>query len=319
MKRTSMLRILSLLIVVISTGTLFGCASYEVNTGRGKIPGMFIRYEMQEADRAIDSARQAGKDKACPDEFKAAEDARLNAYNVFGSCRTEEGAALAKKATAQANALCPKKEPVKEVPVPAPVPAPALPADTDGDGVIDTLDRCPGTPKGVAVDKDGCPLDSDKDGVYDYLDKCPGTPIGTMVDIYGCPGSVAPAPKPAPAPAPAKKCDPIVLGVKFDTNKADIKPVYHNELKKVGDFLKENPKAKGTIEGHTDSIGGKAYNAKLSQRRAESVRNYIIKNFGIDAGRIAAKGFGLIKPVADNKTKAGRTQNRRIEANFSCE
>jgi OOP family OmpA-OmpF porin len=60
-------------------------------------------------------------------------------------------------------------------------------------------------------------------------------------------------------------------------------------------------------------------NAKLSQRLAESVRNYVIKKFGIDAGRIAAKGFGLTKPVADNKTKAGRTQNRRIEANFSCE
>ena len=69
------------------------------------------------------------------------------------------------------------------------------------------------------------------------------------------------------------------------------------------DFLKEFPNAKGTIEGHTDNMGGKAINAKLSQRRAESVRNYIIKNFGIDAGRIAAKGFGFTKPIADNKTR----------------
>jgi OmpA-OmpF porin, OOP family len=318
---TSKTRMLSLLVAVVSVAALIGCASYEINTGRGNIPGMYIRSEMQEADRALDAAKQAGKDKTCPAEFKAAEDARNKAYDVFRSCRTEEGAAMAKKATDQANALCPKKEPEKVAPAPVPVPAPAPtpPADTDGDGVIDTLDKCPGTPKGVAVDNNGCPLDTDKDGVYDYLDKCPGTPIGTTVDIYGCPGAVAPAPKPAPAPVPAKKCDPIVLGVKFDTDKAVIKPVYHNELKKVGDFLKENPKAKGTIEGHTDSIGGKSYNEKLSQRRADSVRSYIIKNFGIDAGRIAAKGYGLTKPIADNKTKAGRAQNRRIESTFNCE
>jgi len=317
MKRTTKVRVLSLVIVLISAGTLFGCAGYEVNNKRGNIPGIYIRSEMQEADRAIEAARQAGKDKECPVEFKAAEDAKNNAYDVFRSCRTEEGVALAKKATEKAKTLCPQKEPAKVVPVPAPVvvPVPAPPLDTDGDGVIDSLDKCPGTPSGVAVDKDGCPLDSDKDGVYDYLDKCPGTPIGTKVDMYGCPGVIVPAPK----VAPAKICNPILLDIKFDTNKADIKPVFHNELKKVGDFLKEYPNAKGTIEGHTDSIGGKEMNAKLSQRRAESVRNYVIKNFGIDAGRIAAKGFGLTKPVADNKTKEGRTKNRRIEANFSCE
>ncbi|MFH1976355.1 MAG: peptidoglycan-associated lipoprotein Pal [Pseudomonadota bacterium] len=121
MKMTTKLRFLSLLIVLISVGALFGCAGYEVNTMRSKVPGIYIRSEMQEADRAIEAARQAGKDKACPDEFKAAEDARSKAYDVFRSCRTEEGVALAKKATEQANALCPKKEPAKVVPAPAPV------------------------------------------------------------------------------------------------------------------------------------------------------------------------------------------------------
>jgi OOP family OmpA-OmpF porin len=287
MKMTAKLRVLSLLIAVISAGTLFGCASYEENTMRGKVPGAYIRSEMQEADRAIKAAQMAGKDKSCPVEYKAAEDARNNAYDVFRSCRTEEGVALAKKATEQANALCPKKEPVKVVPVPAPAPAPvpAPPADTDGDGVIDSLDKCPGTPIGTKVDKDGCPV------------------------------VIVPAQK----AAPAKLCSPTVLGIKFDFDKADIKPEFHNELNKVGEFLKEFPKAKGAIEGHTCNMGGEALNADLSQRRAESVANYIIKNFGIDAGRIATKGFGLSKPVADNKTREGRTQNRRIEANFSCE
>ena len=143
---------------------------------------MYIRSEMQEADRAIEAARQAGKDKACPDEFKAAEDAKNKAYDVFRSCRTEEGVALAKKATEKANALCPpERARSSRVPVPAP------PLDTDGDGRNRFLDMCPGTPAGVAVDKDGCPLDSDKDGVYDYLDKCPGTSVGTRVDKDGCP------------------------------------------------------------------------------------------------------------------------------------
>jgi len=68
----------------------------------------------------------------------------------------------------------------KEVPPPAPM-------DSDGDGVTDNLDKCPGTPKGVAVDSNGCPLDSDRDGVPDYLDKCPGTPAGVKVDSNGCP------------------------------------------------------------------------------------------------------------------------------------
>jgi OOP family OmpA-OmpF porin len=177
------------------------------------------------------------------------------------------------------------------------------PLDSDRDGVYDYLDKCPGTPEGVKVDTDGCPLDSDRDGVYDYLDKCPGTPQGVTVDKVGC---------------PVKLCSPTVLNIKFDTNKADIKPQYRDELKKVGEFLNEFPKARGVIEGHTDSVGRKASNMRLSQRRADSVRAYIIKNFNIAPDRISAKGFGPTRPVADNKTAAGKQQNRRIEANFTC-
>ncbi|MEI6208744.1 MAG: OmpA family protein [Desulfuromonadales bacterium] len=91
----------------LSMSMIFGCANYEVNTRRGDIPGYYIRSEMQEADRAVEAARQAGKDRACPTEFQAAEDARKKAYDVFRACHTEEGAALAKQATAMAQALCP--------------------------------------------------------------------------------------------------------------------------------------------------------------------------------------------------------------------
>ena len=127
MNTTGFSRKLSLLIAVASLATLSGCANYEVNTNRGNIPGHYIRYEMQEADRAVESARQAGKDKECPAEFKAAEDAKTKAYDVFRACFTEQGAALAKEATAKTRALCPAKPVVAPVPAPAPAPAPAAP------------------------------------------------------------------------------------------------------------------------------------------------------------------------------------------------
>jgi OOP family OmpA-OmpF porin len=112
---------------------------------------------------------------------------------------------------------------------------------------------------------------------------------------------------------------PAVLAINFDTDKSDIKPQYHDELKTVGDFLSYFPNAKGEISGHTDSTASNEYNQKLSERRAVSVEKYISSTFKVDAGRIATKGYGETKPVASNKTKAGRAQNRRIEANFTCE
>ena len=330
MKRT--VRVSVLLAAVVSVASLVGCANYEVNTNRGNIPGKYIRYEMQEADRAVEAARLAGKDRLCPVEFKAAEDAKNNAYDVFRACRTEEGAALAKKATEKAPLLCParvvEKAPAPApapvpaaapvpapAPVPVPAPAPALvpvpvpPADSDRDGVIDTLDRCPGTPAGVAVDGNGCPIDSDKDGVADYLDKCPDTPAGTAVNATGCPLAAA-----------KKYCDnPAAIEIDFDTNKSEIKARYLAELDKIGSFLKEFPQSKGTIEGHTDSDGSEKLNIKLSQARAESVRSYIITKFGIDGSRLAAKGYGSAKPIASNKNAAGKAKNRRTDGSFSCE
>jgi OmpA-OmpF porin, OOP family len=135
MEKERLLRGTALLVALASTSTMFGCAHhYEVNNNRGNIPGYYIRSEMQDSDRALDAARAAGKDKACPAEFKDAEDAKNKAYDWYRLCHTEEGAAMAKKATEKANALCPPKaeaqpaalapvaEPVAETPV-EPVPA----------------------------------------------------------------------------------------------------------------------------------------------------------------------------------------------------
>jgi OmpA-OmpF porin, OOP family len=104
------------------------------------------------------------------------------------------------------------------------------------------------------------------------------------------------------------------INVEFDTNKDKIKPRYHQEIEKFATVMKNYPELKVIIEGHTDNVGEKNYNQKLSQRRANSVKNYMVKNFGIAESRLTAKGYGLSQPIASNKDKAGRQKNRRVEA-----
>jgi OOP family OmpA-OmpF porin len=106
----------------------------------------------------------------------------------------------------------------------------------------------------------------------------------------------------------------IVLNVEFDTNKAIVKEKYRNEIKKVADFMKTYPKTTAVIEGHTDNVHTAEYNQKLSQARADSVRQYLINNFGIKASRLTAVGYGLTKPIASNSTEEGKQKNRRVQA-----
>jgi len=143
--------------------------------------------------------------------------------------------------------------------------------------------------------------------------------IGVSMPAPPPPPVVIEAVQPKASAAAEKFCSkPAVIDIEFDTNKADIKPKYDAELKALGDFLAEFPKAKGEISGHTDNVGSKAFNQKLSQRRADSVKKYMVEKLIIDAARISTKGYGETKPVASNKTKAGKAQNRRIETNFTC-
>ena len=102
--------------------------------------------------------------------------------------------------------------------------------------------------------------------------------------------------------------------MQFDSNKAVVKEKYHDDIKRVADFMKEFPDTTAEIGGHTDSTASNAYNQKLSEKRANSVRQYIIDKFGIDGSRITAKGYGEDKPIASNDTEEGRQKNRRVEA-----
>src|SRR5207237_731906 len=98
----------------------------------------------------------------------------------------------------------------------------------------------------------------------------------------------------------------------FDFDKATLKPEGKQKLAEVVRELKANPNIRVLVEGHTDSIGSDAYNQRLSERRAKAVADYM-ESEGITASRITTKGWGKTKPVASNKTKEGRAQNRRVE------
>jgi len=102
-------------------------------------------------------------------------------------------------------------------------------------------------------------------------------------------------------------------GIYFNTAKATIKPESRPALEDAAKILKDNPEIRVEIQGHTDSQGSDAYNLTLSDQRAYSVVNYLIQNFGIDAKRLVAKGYGEARPVADNATAEGRALNRRVE------
>ena len=217
-------------------------------------------------------------------------------------------------------------------PVVAQPVAPAAPAvvvapkDSDGDGVIDANDRCPTTPAGRTVNPQGCELDGDGDGVVDALDKCPTTPAGRTVDAKGCEmdgdgdgilDNVDQCPTtPAGDRVDSKGCSlPAVfnlIGVNFDTAKDTLRPEATVILDEAVAILKRYPGLKVEIAGHTDSAGSDDANQKLSQQRATTVMNYFIDK-GVEAGRMSAKGYGEVLPIADNAAAAGRSKNRRVE------
>jgi OOP family OmpA-OmpF porin len=197
----------------------------------------------------------------------------------------------------------------------------AKPLDSDGDGVVDSLDQCPNTPRAVRVDARGCPLDSDGDGVYDYLDQCPNTPRGATVDARGCPlytdgDGVYDYLDQCPGTPKGAKVDMrgcwVLRGVEFDVGKSDIKPLSYPILDEVLEVLEKNPGLRVEIAGHTDSTGAASFNQTLSEQRAKAVMNYFVSQ-GISSARLYPKGYGPSMPIASNDTAEGRARNRRVE------
>jgi len=157
--------------------------------------------------------------------------------------------------------------------------------------------------------------DEDGDGVPDSRDKCPGTPKGTPVDANGCPPP-APAPMPVAAePAPLPKEETIVIrNVHFEFDKATLTAADRAQLDTVATRLKtEATTARLSVSGHTDSVGRDAYNQRLSEQRAKAVTDYLVSSGVPRASVVSVKGMGEAQPVADNNTADGRAMNRRTE------
>ncbi|MDZ7317510.1 MAG: OmpA family protein [candidate division KSB1 bacterium] len=193
--------------------------------------------------------------------------------------------------------------------------------DNDGDKIPDKDDKCANEPEDFDgfEDFDGCPdLDNDKDGIPDSLDQCPNWPedFNNYQDEDGCPDS-----KPEPAPEPETTSDPapiqigqniILKGITFEPASSNLTPESYAILNALAQQLLQYPRIEIEIQGHTDSIGEADANLRLSERRANTVRMYLIEQ-GINPGRLQAVGYGETRPIASNTTKQGRAANRRIE------
>ena len=189
--------------------------------------------------------------------------------------------------------------------------------DYDGDGIPDSDDWCATSPAGARVAPTGCAdgeipvaceppppeippppppkVDSDKDGVYDHADQCADTPRGMPVDEKGC-----------------VVIEKVVLsGVNFALGSVQLAPSASATLRQVARAMQASPDLQVEIGGHTDSIGPADKNQRLSERRANAVKQFLVGE-GIAPERLTAKGYGEGEPVASNETTDGRAGNRRV-------
>jgi outer membrane protein OmpA-like peptidoglycan-associated protein len=177
--------------------------------------------------------------------------------------------------------------------------------DRDDDGVINDKDKCPDIAGSIFAQ--GCP-DRDGDGLMDVDDKCPDVP--GPASNKGCPILIE----------ETKSKPPIFTSrnIQFESGKDIIKPTSYIILDEVAEVLKQYPYYTLNIGGHTDNA--ESYNSdaaqSLSQSRSVNVMNYLIKK-GVSPDKLTAFGYGQTKPIADNKTTTGRSQNRRVELNLN--
>jgi OOP family OmpA-OmpF porin len=211
--------------------------------------------------------------------------------------------------------------------------------DFDGDGVFDRLDYCNNTPKGCIVDARGCQLDADGDGVCDGMDQCPDTPKSEWVDNKGCSSTqieailasrIKPPPpqiiervveKPVPMPAQVSEVQKQLMregvvrlqNINFDLGKATLRPESVDKLDEAGSVLEKFGDLRIEVQGHTDSRGSEAYNLKLSQARAETVRDYLLQHFHLNADHYTAKGYGESQLlVSPEQGENDFVRNRRV-------
>lgn len=177
--------------------------------------------------------------------------------------------------------------------------------DWDHDGLLNGVDRCP-TEWGPKENQ-GCPWpDSDADTVIDPVDNCPRVP-GPPSNA-GCPPE-----RPQKVVLRPERLE-ILEKVFFEFDKAVIRPESFELLQQVAEVLRAHPELRHVrIEGHTDRVGGAAYNRQLSLARARAVKDFLVDRGGVDGARLSTRGFGFDQPLAPNDDEAGRAKNRRVE------
>jgi len=148
--------------------------------------------------------------------------------------------------------------------------------------------------------------DSDGDGVSDQFDKCPGTPAGTVVDGSGCEIKF-PKPDTTMAATPG-----TYSNIQFEFDSSVLRTSAYPTLDKLSADLRSNATMMIELDGYASSEGSTAHNMRLSKDRANSVKTYLV-NSGVDAKRLTVKAYGETNPVADNSTEQGRVLNRRVE------
>ncbi|WP_313220835.1 OmpA family protein [Stutzerimonas nitrititolerans] len=137
---------------------------------------------------------------------------------------------------------------------------------------------------------------------------------GTEEQTVAVVETVEPIPTAEVEPEPVAEAVRVELDVKFDFDRAEVKSGSYDDIRNLADFMKEYGQTSTVVEGHTDSVGTDAYNQRLSERRANAVRDVLVHQHGLDSSRIEAVGYGESRPVADNATEEGRAINRRVEA-----
>ncbi|MDM8537222.1 OmpA family protein [Desulfobacterales bacterium HSG17] len=167
--------------------------------------------------------------------------------------------------------------------------------DSDNDGVYDDEDQCPDTIEGVRVDSVGCQIKSDPYAVMEKTSDAAQALEESDKELV----------------IEKKKPEMMEVIVYFDYKNIAIKPEYQGDLENLASLMKEFPEISAIIEGHTDSIASEKYNLKLSQERAESVKQFLTDKYGIDASRIELKAMGESMPASTNDTDEGRAKNRR--------
>jgi len=306
---------------------LLGCAPSSVL--RGRIAGL---------NQDVENAERNGAMRCAPRELALA-----RSHLRFASTELDQGqlsAAEAHLAIAEPNAHAaldqspPESCAVRQIIEVKPPPD----KDTDGDHILDSVDQCILEPEDVDgyLDDDGCPdPDNDSDGIPDAVDKCPNKPedYDGFQDADGCPDPDNDndtvldvddfCPNTPGQPGGAKPGCPglvvvtakeirITQQIHFEFNKATIRSESFPILDAVQQVLSGNPTMTLEIQGHTDNVGPAAYNLKLSQSRADSVRMYLTSH-GIDGSRLKSVGYGLTQPVVPNTTAANRALNRRVQ------